>query len=327
MRVGLASSTSALCILATAVLTGCSGGASQSSAPIAVAPAPTPSPSPSPTPTPTPTPTYSTLAALTGDQTYKTACAGKNNAAVPPAPLPATTFGGGFAFSYTASSSAYALSGNGLSFSFGPSQRDPAAPTSANTYIVTDVATGFVSRFTLGVPTAGGTALTYAGGFSLATNPNQYQCSYGVPTLATDLPAATYTYSKISLNGTIAKYDASMAPASLTNYRTTPSVVTLSINPVSKTISGTIVLTGNQILSGGTFGPDEAFGSYTITGTIDTANGSYYANIANSTGVVVGNLGGWFYGPQGIETLGSLSFTVNTSGGQIIGLANLAAIK
>lgn len=300
-----------------------SGGSGTTSAPVVVTPAP--APTPSPTPTPTPSPTYSTYAGLTGNQAFATACAALQTNTVPPTILPATHFGDGFAVTYTAATDTYLLVGDSLSLSFGPAERDPAAPSGVNTYVRVDG--GITSRFTLGVPTASGVALTYTRGFGLFTiksgAPVQYQCAYGVPTFATDLPSATFGFTKFALNGTVSQFTG----GSTLTYRATNSVVTLSVNTLTHGATGTIALIGNQVLAGGALGPDTSFATYTLTVSIDPATGRYYGTIANAGGTVVGNIGGSFFGPQAGEALSSLSFADDVGGARLTVLANLAAIK
>lgn len=283
------------------LLAGC-GGSSNGGGSVVT---PTPTPTPSPTPSPTPTPSYSTYAALSGNQSFKTACASLGFTGVPPMSNPATAYGDGLVLDYTAGTESYAISGDGQSLSFGPVDRDPAAPASVRAYVST--VDGFTRRFSIGQPSAGGTALDYMRGFQLYAPKNgpavQYACVFGVPTLAGDLPTTAFNYGKASVNGVAYGADASgMRTLSLEG-----STISVAYDPVARTVATTITLVGTVQTAAGP-GATVQLGSYSGTATIDSTKGSYYGPITSSNREgVFAFFGGWFFGPQAREA----GFTAN----------------
>ncbi len=297
-------------LLSLVALSACGGGSGGGGGSVVTptpTPTPVPTPAPSPTPSPTPTPSYPRFTELTGSQTFRTACAALDLNAAPPAPQPATDFGNGFDLSYTAGTETYLLTGDGQSLSYGPAQREAPAPSGAVSY--TRMADGFTQRFTLGIPTTGGTALDYTRGLSLRAlrlgRPAQYQCIYGVPTLATDLPAASVVYARTNLIGTI--YAATTGSAQQV-YSTEASVVTLTLDPATSRMSFTLRLLGTLQTASGPAATATDLGTYTGTGTINAARTSYAGTLTSSDRTVqVGTFGGWLFGPQAREAGMTLS--------------------
>lgn len=310
-----------------AALGGCGGGGTGGGS--VVTPTPSPTPTPAPTPSPSPTPSYPRFAELTGSQTFQTACASLETNAAPPVPQPATAFGSGFTLAYNAGAETYLLTGDGQSLSYGPAQRDAAAPAGVTSYVRT--ADGFTQRLTLGVPVAGGVALDYTRGLTLRAlrqgQPAQYQCVYGVPTLASDLPAGSVVYARANLNGVI--YTAANGGGQQA-YSTEASVVTLTLDPTTSRVSFTLQLLGTLQTATGPAPTPTALGTYTGTGTINAARTSYTGTLASSDRTVqLGTFGGWLFGPQAREAGMTMSLLAvdTTSGVRISVLGNIVASR
>lgn len=285
----------------------------------------TPTPAPS-SPTPSPTATYKTYAELTGNQSFKTACAAFIFNANPPAVAPATHFGQGLTLDYTATSDSYAIGGDGLALSYGPADLDPAAPATVKGYIKT--VDGFQQRFTIGRPaTSGGTGLDYTRGFFLRAlgpgSPKNYSCVFGVPTLLGDAPAvSTVTYSQTGLTGSAYRTEAGTTSV----YSLQTSTVTLSVNLTTGAITSNIHLIGVLQTPSGP-GATVDLGNYTGTGTIDTVEGSYYGQFTDVTGGGFAFFGGWFFGPQGRESGYAYNIFSRNGPVDIAAVGTVAAIK
>lgn len=281
------------------------GGTSVGLTPVVSGTTPTPSPS---TPTQTPsTVSYQTFAALTGNQNFRTACASYLLAGVPPVANPATAFGNGLALSYTAATDAYAISGDGLSLSFGPSDVDAAVLAPAKGYIKVDA--GFTQRFIIGRPAPAAATLDYVRTIFLATQrgagPTNYQCVFGVPTLTTDVPSmSSVAFTKVGLSGASSSYrlDTTTSPASLTTYSLENSTATLSVDLTTGAVRSVIHLLGTVRSAAGAGATNVELGTYTGTGTINTTTGSYSGQFTDASGnSLFAYFGGWFFGPQGRE--------------------------
>ncbi|MES2336485.1 MAG: hypothetical protein V4537_00115 [Pseudomonadota bacterium] len=318
-------------LVSLGMLTACGGGGNGGGGGSVVTPAPTPTPAPSPSPSPSPTPTYARFVELTGNQNFRTACGALDLNAAPPAPQPATDFGNGFDLSYTAGSENYLLTGDGQSLSYGPAQRDPASPSPTGSVSYTRVADGFTQRLTLGIPTTGGVALDYTRGLSLRAlrlgRPAQYQCIYGVPTLATDLPAASVVYARTSLIGTI--YAATTGGAQQV-YSTEASVVGFTLDPVTSRVTFTLRLLGTLQTASGPATTTTDLGTYTGTGTINAARTSYSGTLTSADRTVqFGTFGGWVFGPQAREAGLTLTLLAlePVSGTRVSVLGNIVATR
>lgn len=308
---------------------GCGGGGSGggTSAPVVSA---SPSPAPSPTATATPV-AYSKFADLTGDQNFSTACAALQFENSSPTPVAATEFGDGLALVYAAGPQTWTVAGDFLpTLTFGPADVDATAPAPTRAYA--KVVDGFTTRLTIGVPTPGGTALDYARGLALravrpgSTFARQYQCVFGVPTLATDLPTASVTYARAGVNGSATLVDAQFA---IKTYAIAGSTVAVTFDPVAKRVTGTIRLSGILQTANGPSGNAVDLGTYAITAPLSaTGRTSFYASTLPSTdrNSQYSSLGGWFFGPQARELGASFEiYSTDATGGRLSVLGNLIA--
>ncbi len=296
-------------LAALVVLAGCGGGGGGgggSTVPVTSGPSTAPSPIPA-TPTPVPAPSfavYPRYAELTGNQTFKTACAALNfSSGSPPAPQPATGFGDGFTLAYTAGSDSYALTGDGLSLSYGPAEIDPTAPAGARSYVRTEPS-GFQQRFSIGQPAPGGVGLDYVRGFSLRAQrfgqTLQYLCVFGVPTLLSDPPSdANVVFSRVAVGGS-----AYVAPVAggLQSYALINSTAAISVDVARGELRTTIRLIGNLLGPSGPAATTTDLGTYTAVATFDGTSQSYYGPLTSTDRQSQFSfLGGWFFGPQGRE--------------------------
>ena len=321
-----------LCTTAMLVtLAACGGGNATTTSSTPVISTPAPSSGSSPTPTPS-TVSYQTFANLTGNQSFRTACASYLLVGAPPVVNPATAFGNGLALSYTAAADAYAISGDGLSLSFGPTDVDAAVLAPAKGY--TKVDAGFTQRFIIGRPAPAAATLDYVRTIFLATQrgagPTNYQCVFGVPTLTTDVPSvASVTFTKVGLSGASSSYrfDTTASPATLTTYSLENSTATLTVDLTTGAVRSVIHLLGTVRSAGGAGATNVELGTYTGAGTIDTTTGSYSGQFTDASGnSLFAYFGGWFFGPQGREA--GFAFNIvkqDSNGSQISAVGTVTA--
>lgn len=312
-------------------LAGCGGGGGGGGSVAVVSTAPTPAPSAAPITTPPPALVYLRYAELTGDQTFATACAALQFENSSPAPVAATNFGDGLTLSYAAGARAYTVTGDFLpTLTFGPADVDASAP--APTLAWSRVVDGFTTRLTLGTPTPGGTALDYARGLVVraarpgSTIARQYQCVFGVPTLASDLPTSAISYARAAVNGTATVVDGSFA---IRTYAISSSTVTASFDPVARRLTATIQLSGVLQTANGTSGGPVDLGTYSVNAPLDAGGRtSYYAATLPSAdrNSQYSSLGGWFFGPKAREAGASFEiYATDAAGARISVLGNLIA--
>lgn len=258
---------------------------------------PTPSPSPAPTPTPTPTPvaSYSTFDGLTGDQTYPTGCVSLQILATPFLPpkrtiSPATDFGNGLQFTYTAATQIRALNGDGVSVSFSPTDYSAINSGADTDAWLKSVGSDYLR---LKAPTWAGTRMVYNRVFYLDTKKDNvtfsYTCITGVPTLAFDVPTlGTADFPKIGFDATaVFERAGNFNSADLTQ-----TVVSFQADFTAKKVTVVLhlILTGTDL------------GTVTGSGTIDGATGRFSGSWSSTDHTVTGgNFAGSFFGPQAQE--------------------------
>lgn len=281
---------------------------------------PTPTPSPAPSPS---GPSYPTYASLSGNQTFRTACAGLRYDYTPPLSLPATRFGSSVTLSYDATAQGHAVTSDSSGFlgagvSFTAADANPAVTAPAIGYRKT--VNGFIEQLSIGYPTALGVVPDYVRGLSLraplygdarsvGSPAVQYSCVFGVPTLASDLPAGTQVaFTRTSLNGSALLMGRSGAPES---YSLAPSVVSVTLDLVARKVRTSIQLKGYLLSASGTATTITELGSFSGEAAIDAA-GFYVGDLATTDRVNdQSSFGGWFFGPQAREA----GFSVTITGG------------
>lgn len=267
------------------------------------APTPTPSPSPTATPTPTPTPvaSYSTFDGLAGDQTYPTGCVSAQRHQGVPKISPATDFGSGLQFTYAAGTQIHALSGDGVSASFGPADYS-AINSGPNTD--TWFKSGGTDSLTLKAPVWAEKRMVYSRVFyydniTNSEGPFDYFCVTGVSTLAFDIPTSgTSDFPKAGTDAT-AFWDRA---ANITYLGLTRTIVSFQADFAAKKVSIALRL----ILTSGSYPQDPQaitdLGTVIGSGTIDGATGRFSGSWSSTDYPVVnGNFAGSFFGPQAQE--------------------------
>ncbi len=280
---------------------GCGGGdGSGGGVPVAgVAPTPTSTP----TTAPSPGPIYARVADLTGDQRFATACASIALNGAPPQPSPSSAFGTGLTLESTAAAGSYRVSGETIDLTFAAADLDAAAPAGTRSYLRR--IDGVPHRLTFGTPMAGGSALDYTRGFTLGTVRSgitvQYGCAYGVPTLATDLPAgASVPFGKVAVNGTA--YAVEGAGGTPRTYSVAASTATLTLEPARGVATLRVVLLGNLLTATGTAATSTELGTFEGSLPIDRSLPSVAGQIGSSNrSTQISSVAGWFFGPQARE--------------------------
>ena len=293
-------------------LSACGGGGSSGGGTGGGGTTPTPSPTPTATPTPTPTPVaYTKYADLTGNQTFKTACAGSEDAATFSIP-----FGQGTTIASDRSIPDYRISSDGsglsgpFSVTFNQSNRDPAAPATVEAYVKAN-ANNFNERFVIGNISVGTTALEYVrSGQIIVQSPTRRLvnmfCAFGVPTLTSDRPATSVAYVNSRFVGSL-RVVQNVGAGPVTTYSISASTARLNANPANGQITVTINLIGREIVGGVASATETPLGTFTGTTSIDGTVQSFSGLVLDSNNTVAGTFGGWFFGPQGREA----AFTFN----------------
>lgn len=299
-------------VIGCALLASCGGGDS-SAPPPPTGGGGTPTPSPSPSPSPSPTPTYQTLAQLTGDQAFATACGGTSG----PNVVQAQGFGRADSdnfrlnLDFTDANDNWRVTGTsrtGEAFdtTFRPEDIDAASTFTNFTDYLRDPGTGFRNRLLLGDKPIAGLTRDYVRQFvhvvrpTSTSGPTTYFCTYGVPTLLTDaLPASTITYTSFRIVGQAIINGG----ASGGSYDLGESVVTLTANPTTGEVSTQLVLTGRLQTQTGLSDTRVDIGTFSGVATIDGTAQNFFAVLDGNTRPITGlsNFGGWFFGPQGRE--------------------------
>ena len=304
-----------------------SGASTATSAPTAT-PTPTSTPTPSPTltssPTPTPSSSYTRYTALTGDQSFQTACASVVLGSGLPTPQPAVPFGESLALGYTAASASWNVKGDGVALAF-PGSSAVAAPAGQTIYEV--AVSGSTQRLAISQPVASGTTLGYTRVLSLrADRPagtTQYSCVFGVPSLPTDLPSAAVTYARVSVAGTAYMLDRN---GGLQSYALTASTGTVSYDPSTRMVTVKMHLFGS--LQGGstTATTSTDLGIYTGSASVDATRVRFAGALDSADRVnSFSSFSGAFFG--GVEA-GSAFETLSTdasTGNRVTVVGTIAA--
>lgn len=280
------------------LLVGCGSGGDGGAGGAPVTPVSPPSP---------PAPTYKKYAELTGDQAFKSACSSLVLGVVPFMPRGLTAFENGLNLSYTGSNNTYAVSGDGVTSTYGPGELDPTAPMGTQRY--TRVVNGFTERFLIAQPSVNGINLDYMRVFTLLTQASSsapsvvsYTCIFGVPTQPGDAPAGSnIPFVRVALNG--AAYIAENGVNQ--SYSLTGSTATFAANVTNGAITITLQLVGVLQTPTGPSGGSVSLGEYRGTGGIGESQRTFAGSmndVTSATPTMVGNFGGWFFGPKGAES-------------------------
>jgi hypothetical protein len=299
-------------------LTACGGGDGGSSPPPTGGGGgtPTPTPTPSPTPSPSPTPTYQTFSQLTGNQTFRTTCAGTNaTLSSGLITVGAAPFGAGVTIASNRDVPNYQITtdGGGLAGTFQQSwtqaDRDPAT-TSSEAYRRVN-ANGFTEIFSTFSPLLGTGTYQYVRFGQIVTQINADRvslfCAYGVPTLLNDRPTTPVNLINNFTAGNLSVIE-NIGAGPRSDYAISSTRVTLTGNPSTGAITVTIDLKGRLRTPSGTATEVTDLGVFTGQVTIDGTTQSFDGRLRDSGNNPAGQFGGWFFGPQGREA--AVSFNV-----------------
>lgn len=300
------------------MLASCSGGGSDGGG-VTVTPTGTPTGTSTPTPTPsassspTPAPSYTKYADLTGDRSFASTCAPLTTSSSPVVAGAATLPGQGLIMAFNSAASTWSISGDGVNLLFGPADADPATPSGGQFYLKTG--TGGTDRLRIQQGGVGGVGPTeYARIVNVVTNvigqARNYTCIIGVPTVVTDVPAATTVSYRAGFGGS--GYVSSPGTGATTVYSLGKSVVSIEGNRVTGKVTLTLRLIGTP--PGG--GADVELGTVTGTADVDATTGGYYGTTWTSSTLTVsfGQFSGRFFGPQRLETEAVISLTADAGG-------------
>lgn len=262
--------------------------------------------------TPTPTPpaiTYTAFNNLTGDRTFRTACAlGANNSQN----FQTSVFNdpGGITFSFAEASQIWTNASNGgfgeFSETFGPADLVENIPGVRTFYQRADPNSGFTERFVFGTPQWPSATADYVrGAFFQSSNGGSFNCVFGVPTQTDDrLPTSTITYSpQLDAFGTLVNFNGQTA----TTYDLDPTTGTITADPVTGIVTISVNLRGFEFsfdANGNRVDSSVITEFGTTTGQAQVTQGAqgFLAQMEKANGIgFVAAASGWFFGPQGEE--------------------------
>lgn len=276
-----------------------------------------------------------TFAQLTGTQTFMTTCGGTFSGIGPmPRAIGGAPLGSEVRIVSDRSQPTYDITDSTSGFdsmfsvSFTQADRDTTRPGEAYARVLPN---GRTNRFNVINITQNGNLLEYVrvgqivaetagGGIT-----NQL-CAFGVPTLATDRPAATVTYSGLAFFG-LANVNATPGSGVGTNFLVSSSIITMTANPANGQINFTLDLKGRETSSAGTSDTVTDLGVFSGTTTLDGTTPSFTDILVDSTNTVAGTFGGGFFGPQGGTAGVSASIQTRRADGSDLRLGGLFILR
>lgn len=307
-------------------------------------------PAPTPTPSPSPTPTYSTIAQLTGNQQFDTACAYylftrtitpnfRADSEIPFGERGELRFDAA-ANSWTYAEGAQTNPSQQTTFTFGPA--DLAASPPVNTSLYRRVTAGNLLELALRNAQQTGFTTDYVRTFLLTdiaalgvadSDRTDRLCAYGVPTVAADtLPAASTPYTSLNVRGTATVVSGGLR---LTTYSLQDSTATLSVNSTAGTVSMTIQLVGREVLADGSLAttttplPALTAGSGPIANAGSPAVKVFEGNFTTGGfGLLSSKFAGAFFGPQGREAAFSFyTAPLSTTPNEVLEIAGVVVAR
>ena len=263
---------------------------------------------PTPTPSPTPTPTYQTFNQLTGTQNFNAICSGTSSSGPRLLPQISSSFGQAITIQSDRAVPNYVIRtvsqspGERFELSFDQTNRD----TTPNTERYSKAGlNGFTDRFSVNTPLgAGGVPYEYVrfGQVStlVSTEVKTNFCAFGVPTLVTDVPAASVTYRNSVIFGSLTRTENNGNGARST-YVMTPTVLSLVANPATGRVTINLDLKGRLVTGSTVSTEDTSFGVYTASAEVSTTSGGYNDLLLATGNVARGSIAGGFFGPRGRE--------------------------
>ncbi|WP_340587619.1 hypothetical protein [Erythrobacter alti] len=211
----------------------------------------------------------------------------------------------------------WAISGpNQINLQFGPADVDTAPPTPSSAAYKRTLPSGASERLYIGVGalatgTADYTRGAYVAGFNGSNQPIIHYCVLGVPTQLDDRPTANnVSYDNFGVGGFALETNTS----GVVTYEIKDSVITQAVNLATGTLNTNIRLVGRRIENGVPSGAITELGRYQGQASFDGTVQTYSADLTSSNWQnLQSNYGGWFFGPQGIET--GFSFAIVSEDG------------
>lgn len=296
-------------------------------------------PAPSPSPSPSPTPTYPLFSALTGNQQFSSACAGTTEQFGQFSILPdvgfirSSTFPTAIDHDFQSAANSWriasrSLDGSDYVYTFAPT--DIVTTTQPNTTAYRQIdGTGFPNRFAITQPAIGTTNAEYLRLTRVVVRPatlitNAF-CVIGVPTLLTDRPTTSVSYSQFAYQGTAFIVD--RATNTRRQFDISESTAQFTANPTTGAINVTLTIIGREFLSTGSLATTTTpLGTYAGQSGIDGTQQTFGAPLNRTPdGSVGGGFSGWFFGPQGREAGVAFSFRISDGNEDLILGGSLAA--
>jgi hypothetical protein len=197
------------------------------------------------------------------------------------------------------------LRDNVVDASFGPGDRDKTAP--ANVLRFRHAVSPGTDELSILRPVIESTGFDFARSLSLSTHrPDgvaiEYNCAFGVPTRADDVPTGAIAYSRVGFDGT-ALY--------ATGGRYRRYVVQLTDGTVTYDSAARRVITSLHLRMATIDDPSIVIadlGTFSGSAPIEAAQPSFAGTLTKvGNPQITANLGGWFFGPQGGEVAFSVS--------------------
>lgn len=319
---------------ALVLLSACGGHGGNSPSPTGGGSAPTPSPSSAPTPTPTSV-SYQKFAALTGAQTFQSACSGRETGSSHRL-LPASEFGKGLTFSRTGTDPTWNVSTPSnyadlpINLTFGPSDFVVDAFPTRDVYRKTNVL-GQTDVFGYGYSETFEAGLDYVSESYVAFRPGNgpsaaIYCVFGVPTQLNDqLPTVTtssafISYEKYALTGDVQIIN---PDGSRTDYDPSQIAVDFRADPRTGKITVMLILVSRTTMSDGST-TETYLGDVSGEVVIDGSSQNFAGPVNYRRGterISAGNFGGWFFGPKGTEVGIAINFDFVTEDGKRVSSA------
>ncbi|MBX7540242.1 hypothetical protein [Qipengyuania sphaerica] len=299
-------------VVALGLLSACGGG--DSSGPSTGGP----TPAPPPPPPPPPAATYVKFADLTGVQNFQTTCAGEESYSGQPVPLGGFPFGNTVAIQSDRSGPSYDITVANIGFagerslSFTPENLESSSTATSQRYSFVD-GTGRTQRYSIFVPRVSDTDLEYTRLASLFSPSDtgfiNLICALGVPTVLTDVPASSVNFVTSSTAAILRiVQNAGSGGGPTVQYSAVPTIAEGFGDPATGTVRFSIDLKGYEFVGGMRSDVVTDIGRYTGETTIDGSETNFSGLVVNAENVVVGEFGGWYFGPQG-RTM-AVSYTV-----------------
>ncbi len=262
-----------------------------------------------PTPSPSPTPTYQTFTQLTGTQNFNAVCSGTNSSGPQLLPQISSSFGQAITIQSDRTVPNYVIRtvsqspGERFELSFDQTNRD----TTSNTERYSKAGlNGFTDRFSVITPLGNGAAYEYVrlGQVTtlVSTEVKTNFCAFGVPTIVTDLPAASVTYRNTVVFGSLTLTENGGNGARST-YVMTPTVLSLVANPTNGRVTISLDLKGRLVTGSTVSTEDTSFGVYTASADVSPTSGGYNDLLLGTGNVARGSIAGGFFGPRGREAV------------------------